>query len=58
MMASYCAKPSKVVLMASTMQQDAVVSNEEPYKPDLILYYNETKLDIDIVDMVVRQYTC
>ena len=58
MMASYCAKPSKVVLMASTMHQDAVVSNEEPYKPDLILYYNETKGGVDTVDMMVRQYTC
>ena len=50
MMVSYFPKPRKVVLMASTMHQDDKVSEEEPYKPDVILYYNETKGGVNTVD--------
>ena len=58
MMASYCSKCNKVVLMASLMHQDDKVAEEEPHKPDIILYYNETKGGVDTVDKMVRNYSC
>ena len=44
--------------MASTMHQDDKVSEEEPYKPDVILYYNATKGSVDTVDQMVMNYSC
>ena len=58
MMASYCSKCNKVVLMASSMHQDDKVAEEEPHKPDIILYYSETKGGVDTVDQMVRNYSC
>ena len=57
MMASYCSKYNKVVLMASSMHDDKV-AEEEPHEPDIILYYNETKGGVDTVDQMVRNYSC
>ena len=58
MMASFCSKHNKVVLMASLMHQDDKVAEEEPHKADIILYCNETKGGVHTVDQMVKNYSC
>ena len=59
MIASYCPQKDLVVNMLSTMHSlPEVASNAAEKKPEVILYYNSTKSGVDILDRMVRTYTC
>ncbi|KRZ01763.1 PiggyBac transposable element-derived protein 4 [Trichinella zimbabwensis] len=55
---SYIPKRKKCVLLLSTMHHDDAVSAEHEGKPDIVLFYNETKSGVDTLDQLVRVYTC
>ena len=45
--------------MLSTMHSlPEIASNSAEKKPEVILYYNSTKCGVDILDRMVRTYTC
>ena len=59
MIASYCPKKDCVVSMLLTMDLlPEIASNSAGKKPKVILYYNNTKSEVDILDRMVRTYTC
>ncbi|XP_039550046.1 piggyBac transposable element-derived protein 4-like, partial [Pimephales promelas] len=55
---SYCPKKGKNVLLMSTMHKDAVLSDREDRKPQMVLDYNETKGGVDNLDKVTATYSC
>lgn len=57
-MVSYVPKPKKNVLLISTLHRGATVcENSTGEKPEIILYYNETKAGVDTVDQMCRYYS-
>ena len=59
MIASYRPQKDCVVNMLSTMHSlPEIASNYAKKKPEIILYYNSTKSGVDILDRMVRTYTC
>ena len=42
--------PKKSVLMISTMHEDPDIADDEKQKPEVILYYNEQKCGVDMVN--------
>lgn len=48
---SYKPKPSKMVFLLSSCDEDAVI-NESNGKPEMILFYNETKRGVDTFDQM------
>ena len=59
MIALYWPKKDCVVNMLSTMHSlPEIASNYAEKKPEVILYYNSTKSGVDILDRMVRTYTC
>jgi hypothetical protein len=54
---SYVAKKSKVVTLHSTMHHDAAVDEGHKKKPAMILDYNKTKIGVDVIDQMMKQYT-
>ena len=56
-MVGYQAKPTKNVLMLSTMHHCKTVSDQEHKKPEIILDYNKTKCGIDVVDEMCKRYS-
>ena len=56
MIASYCPKKGCVVNMLSMMHALPDISSCEK-KPEVILYYNSTKSEVDILDRMVVTYT-
>ena len=57
-MVSYCPKKGKAVILLSSMHSDKSVDGGEKKKPQIILYYNQTKGGVDTVDQMVRNYSC
>ncbi|XP_056880212.1 piggyBac transposable element-derived protein 4-like [Takifugu flavidus] len=58
-MVSYVPKKGKSVVLLSTMHDDkAVDESNHKKKPDVILFYNQTKGGVDIMDQMVSAYTC
>lgn len=58
MLVSFCPKPNKVVLVLSTFHRTPAI-NSETGKPEVILYYNETKGGTDTFDQMCSTYsTC
>jgi len=56
---SYIPKRGKTVTLMSTMHLDKAVADEEAkYKPEVVLYYNKTKSGVDVLDKLVREYSC
>lgn len=55
---SYVPKKNKVVLLLSTLHNDANIDPEsgEAKKPEIITYYNHTKYGVDVFDKMCRQY--
>ncbi|KAH9633350.1 hypothetical protein HF086_004064 [Spodoptera exigua] len=55
---SYVAKPNKVVIMISTMHNDATIDEDsgDSRKPEVITYYNRTKNGVDLVDKMCSMY--
>ena len=59
MIASYCPKKDCVVNILSTMHSlPEIASNSAEKKPEVILYYNSTKSEVDILNTMVRKCTC
>ena len=58
-MVSYIPKRSRLVILLSSMHHDnAVTSDEQENKPEIILHYNETKSGVDNLDHLIRLYSC
>ena len=55
---SYMPKESKAVVLLSSMHHKAIINEEIQRKPEIILYYNETKGGVDRMDQMVRVYSC
>ena len=53
----YQAKPSKKVMILSTMHPTVTISNTGKKKPKTITYYNQTKFGVDIIDQMARKYS-
>lgn len=54
---SYCPKKNKAVLVVSSMHNDNAI-DEENYanKPEMITFYNKTKIGVDLVDQLNQKY--
>ena len=58
-MISYVPKKNKAVILLSTMHHDISIDEEDPKKlPEIIKFYNKTKIGVDLVDQMVGTYTC
>ena len=55
---SYVSKKSKAVILLSSLHHDTIVSDEVGKKPEIILYYNDTKNGVDHMDQMVQTYSC
>ena len=45
--------------MLSTMHHDINIDEEDPKRrPEIIKFYNKTKIGVDLVDQMVQTYTC
>jgi len=55
---SYVPKVRIAVILMSTQHHSNKVSTEDHRKPEIIQYYNETKSGVDILDKLVRTYSC
>jgi len=55
---SYVPKRRKAVVLLSTQHRDDTVADDEKAKPEIITYYNATKSGVDVLDKLVRTYTC
>ena len=53
---SYCPKPGKVVLEASSFHQNAARIDSRTGKPEVILHYNATKGAVDLCDAMLEAY--
>lgn len=54
---SYCPKKSKAVLVVSSMHNDDTIDEENhAKKPEMITFYNKTKIIVDLVDQVYEKY--
>ena len=54
---SYCPKPGKVVLAASTFHETAARVDAKTGKPEVILHYNATKGGVDLCDAMLEAYS-
>lgn len=57
MICSYVPKKNKAVILLSTMHVDMNVSATQKKKPELIQYYNKTKIGVDRMDQMLGRYT-
>ncbi|CAF0977383.1 unnamed protein product [Didymodactylos carnosus] len=55
---SYVPKKYKAVILLSSMHHETIVSEETHKKPEIILYYNETKGGVDRMDQMAQTYSC
>ncbi|CAM4849271.1 unnamed protein product [Rotaria magnacalcarata] len=55
---SYVPKKRHAVILLSTLHYDKAIDNEKKNKPEIILYYNETKGGVDRMDQMVQTYSC
>lgn len=55
---SYKANPNKVVILMSTMHNDAAIEADtgDKQKPEIISYYNRTKNGVDLIDKMCSLY--
>ena len=49
-------KKNRAVLLLSTMHNNVSVTNDEEKKPEINIFYNETKGGVDCLDMLVHNY--
>lgn len=57
MLSSFCPKPGKVVLVASTQHKLPQV-DQKTGKPEVILFYNNTKFGVDVCDKIIANFMC
>ena len=55
---SYVPKRGKAVTLLSTQHRSNTVMSDEKKKPEIITYYNATKSGVDVLDKLVRTYSC
>ena len=55
---SYVPKIRQVVSLLSTLHHDKAIDNEKKNKPEIILYYNETRGSVGRMDQMVQTYSC
>jgi len=55
---SYVPKRGKAVVLLSTQHRTSAVMSDDKKKPEIIAYYNGTKSGVDVLDKLVRTYTC
>ena len=53
----YQAKPTKNVLLLSTMHSTVDIGDDREAKPETVKFYNSTKFGVDVVDQMARKYT-
>lgn len=54
---SYVPKKNKSVLLLSSLHRDAEISNRIDAKPEIIMFYNQTKAGVDTMDQMVSTYS-
>ena len=57
MFVNYQCKDKKSVCLLSTMHASPSVSGGEKKKPDVVQFYNQNKVAVDVVDQMVRMYS-
>ena len=58
-MVSYVPQKNKAVITLSTKHHGITIVEEDPKKrPEIIKFYNEIKIGVDLVDQMVQTYTC
>jgi len=57
-MASYVPKRRKAVVLLSTQHRDDAVTPDDRRKPEIVNYHNTTKCGVDVLDKLVRTYSC
>ncbi|CAM4802175.1 unnamed protein product [Rotaria magnacalcarata] len=55
---SYVPKKGHAVILLSSMHHDKAVNNEQKRKPDIVLYYNDTKGGVDRMHQMIQTYSC
>ncbi|CAF4780839.1 unnamed protein product [Rotaria sp. Silwood2] len=55
---SYVPKKRHAVILLSSFHHDVSIDFERKKKPEIILYYNETKGGVDRMDQMVETYSC
>ncbi|XP_033971282.1 piggyBac transposable element-derived protein 4-like [Trematomus bernacchii] len=53
----YQCKPRRNVTILSTQHQHVAISTERKKKPETIEYYNHSKVGVDVLDQMARQYS-
>lgn len=54
---SYCPQKNKAVLVMSSMHDDDTIDEENhAKKPEMITFYNKTKIGVDLVDQLCEKY--
>ena len=57
-MVSYVYKHNKSVILISSQHTTGIVEGvEENFKPEILLYYNENKAGVDLLDRMTNDYT-
>jgi len=57
-MLSYVPKARKDAILLSSQHRDAALMDDDKRKPHIIEYYNQTKAEVNILDKLVRTYSC
>lgn len=47
-----------VILLSSQYHDNTCIGEEKDHKPEIIMQYNATKSGVDVLDKLVREYTC
>lgn len=53
----YQCKPKRNVVILSTQHQHVAISTDAKKKPETVTYYNHTKVWVDVLDQMARQYS-
>ncbi|KAF3837641.1 hypothetical protein F7725_009409, partial [Dissostichus mawsoni] len=53
----YQCKPRRNVTILSTQHQHVAISTERKKKPETVEYYNHSKVGVDVLDQMARQYS-
>ena len=54
---SYTPKARKLVTLISSMHYEPILAESEPFKPEIIQFYNQTKGGVDNLDKLFRTYS-
>ena len=58
-MTSYVPKRNKAVILLSIMHHDvSIIDDDAQKRPEIIHFYNKTKIGVDLIDQMVQTYTC